>query len=328
MAFDGSVTDPNNRDSTAPDPKFLQHLAGMLPSLAEGLRKKRIAGRGRPAKVQHPTKVCKICCVLHGHKFMEQAVPELKPEICEKCQKQLDEGHIAFVADRRYAFVMPRNNKMDDMKGKIVQLSGHVFDKLEKTFEITQSFKDASEEVKKKDAAEKLSSLPRICDGAFRAVPPGDEDSEEKGVFQAPDPSLLVKAEDGVLLTNQVGGHGCLHPKYKGHAYKASNTQQFGKMADAVSEYIRSEFGSWCIPLNSEIYKVLMGDESPDFDREYWHSRYVLSSKHADQIDVIFDTFGFGMIKVDRAKLGDSCEAWIHCIAGGLECVLTMWNSD
>lgn len=123
-------------DSKDRGPSFstLNRLFGMLPSLKKGIQQKSTIGRGTPGSIRRPRKGCPICGTAYDWiTTADDVVLEVKH--CESCQGYLNKGHIAFVSDSRFAFVMP-NDKLKDMAGGVVRLSSHVFDRLEDKFRI------------------------------------------------------------------------------------------------------------------------------------------------------------------------------------------------
>lgn len=129
-----------------------------------------------------------------------------------------------------------------------------------------------------------------------------------------PDLGLIVKAATGVIYSNQTGGFECLHAEAEGFFVP-----------------IRTHFGM------RELH-ALKGACPGDSDAEDG-----IDEETAVRLEWILDRQGLKCIRVDRAKLEESWEAWIHVRISGelggkvplqgavpdvLEAVLTWPNSD
>lgn len=129
-----------------------------------------------------------------------------------------------------------------------------------------------------------------------------------------PDLGLIVKANTGIIYSNQTGGFSNLHPEMEGFFVP-----------------LRTLFGF------RELYAMRTlcpsGLDAQDG----------MDSDTADKLDWILSRQGLKCIRVDRSKLGESWEAWVHVtISGELgykvpllkspheapEAVLTWLNSD
>ena len=123
----------NGEQPPGPSHETLANLSAMLPSFIKGMAKKRAFGRGKPAQVRRPQKVCKVCGLLHDHALLSpNADLEIKPANCPPCQKMLDDGQIALVCGDKYAFAT--SPKLSDWAGKIVHVSPHVMEAIEKEY--------------------------------------------------------------------------------------------------------------------------------------------------------------------------------------------------
>jgi Family of unknown function (DUF6210) len=126
-----------------------------------------------------------------------------------------------------------------------------------------------------------------------------------------PDLGLIVKAATNVIYTNQTGGIECWHPEVEGFLVP-----------------LRTHLG--LRELNA--LRSLCSDCDDGID-----------SETADELESVLAGFGFKGIRVDRSKLTESWESWIHVILSGelgldvplegprperLEAVLTWPNSD
>lgn len=78
-----------------------------------------------------PRKCCKICIKQFDMAYVPSDT-RVEPATCDECQKQLDAGMIACVSDTRFAFIKPKNEKMDDLRGTIVQVSGKTMDEIQR----------------------------------------------------------------------------------------------------------------------------------------------------------------------------------------------------
>lgn len=133
------------------------------------------------------------------------------------------------------------------------------------------------------------------------------DDDEDQGL------GVIVLAPSGSLYSNQCGGHACHHPTAEG------------------------------------IY-VPLGDSPDEFEAHFYGPGSKWSGRCFDGIDEETARFidahlrsrvfgGAGCITVDRARLADSEEAWIHVVIaenadarlsahGGRPGILTWRNSD
>lgn len=127
-----------------------------------------------------------------------------------------------------------------------------------------------------------------------------------------PDLGLIVKAATNVIYTNQTGGFACWHPEVEGFLVPLRANLGMREL-----DALRSLCGS-------------------DFDDG-------IDSETADELESMLARLGFKGIRVDRSKLAESWESWIHVILSGelgldvplegqipesLEAVLTWPNSD
>jgi hypothetical protein len=126
-------------------------------------------------------------------------------------------------------------------------------------------------------------------------------------------PALIVPASTNVVYRNQTGGHACVPSYQEGYLVPFA-----GELRDACdrlqSLFTGPKWGGWC------------------YDR--------IDQETADEIDsVLAQVARHGEIVVDRAKLNESWEAWVHVkITGPLlslveharpsDAILTWSNSD
>ena len=143
--------------------------------------------------------------------------------------------------------------------------------------------------------------------------------SRERAAMQVtlhtfPDLGLIVKAATGVIYSNQTGGFANLHPEVEGFFVP-----------------LRTYFGM------RELH-ALQGICPSGFDADDG-----IDEETAARLEWILDRQGLKCIRVDRAKLAQSWEAWIHVRISGeldhkvpmeeprpdrLEAVLIWPNSD
>ena len=129
-----------------------------------------------------------------------------------------------------------------------------------------------------------------------------------------PDIGLIVKAATGVIYSNQAGGFACLQPEVEGFFVP-----------------LRTPFGMRAL-------YALQGIFSSGFDAEDG-----IDDETAERMDWLLSRQGLKCIRVDRSKLTESWEAWVHVTVSGeldykvplegavperLEAVLIWPNSD
>ena len=125
--------------------------------------------------------------------------------------------------------------------------------------------------------------------------------------------ALIVPASTKIVYRNQTGGHACLQSELEGYLVPFAGEVR-DKCERLLSHFTGPKWGGWC---------------SERIDEET-----------ADEIDsVLAEMPGRDQITVDRTKLYQSCEAWVHVrIIGPLlalvehaapsEAILTWPNSD
>lgn len=112
-----------------PSHETLANLHAMLPSFIKGLRKKRVVGKGRPASVIRPRKVCKVCGLLFDKVSMPaDAEVSIVPALCQLCEPMLEGGYTALVCGEDYAII--KSERLKDWAGQIIHVSAHVMDAL------------------------------------------------------------------------------------------------------------------------------------------------------------------------------------------------------
>lgn len=91
---------------------------------------------------------------------------------------------------------------------------------------------------------------------------------------------LILLHPSGVLYTNQVAGYGCLHPEVEG-IFVPLPVQVGRREIHALQQHFR---GSW----------------------------HPLTDADAQVVDGVFQANNLGYLRVDRARLADSYEAWVY----------------
>ncbi len=125
--------------------------------------------------------------------------------------------------------------------------------------------------------------------------------------------ALIVPASTGIVYRNQTGGHACLPSQTEGYLVPLAGDVH-DKCERLLSHFSGAKWGGWC---------------SERIDEET-----------ADVIDgILADMPGRDEIVVDRTKLDESWEAWVHVKVNGpllalvehaapTEAILTWPNSD
>lgn len=106
---------------------------------------------------------------------------------------------------------------------------------------------------------------------------------------------LIIKWPTGIFYSNQAGGTFCIAPKEEGFLVP------FGNDANENNIFISKE---------DDLCKYFTGPEVPDEG-----AIHGISEKNADDIDDLLSGQMFMVtIKVDRKKLKESHEAWVHVL--------------
>lgn len=116
-----------------PSEETLQRLAGMLPTLADGVVSGNIGGRGIPT-IKTPRFTCPACLKLWGEK---RIVPTIESKVCKKCKYALKGGAVIFICDdKRYLIVSPKPGSPTQINpafvGKIVRIENSLMDEIYK----------------------------------------------------------------------------------------------------------------------------------------------------------------------------------------------------
>lgn len=94
--------------NTGPNPENLRRLAGMLPSMVQGMATGRIGGKGKPA-LRFPRWSCPACCATWGKPYTPEP-PANRP--CRACGNCLKAGGVIMVClDGRFVRVKPKKGK-------------------------------------------------------------------------------------------------------------------------------------------------------------------------------------------------------------------------
>ena len=170
------------------------------------------------------------------------------------------------------------------------------------------------------DLRQDMKTVLREIRGHQRETARPDQSTPEKPgpmnvtLHAFPDIGLIVKAATGVLYSNQAGGFACLHPEVEGFFVP-----------------LRTPFGMRELNALQDLFPS-------GFDAEDG-----MDEETAERIDRLLTRQGLKCIRVDRSKLAESWEAWVHVTVSGeldykvplegatparLEAVLTWPNSD
>lgn len=146
---------------------------------------------------------------------------------------------------------------------------------------------------------------------------------EDDGSLSIPYPNdqydgCIILIGDGHIFTHQTGGFACLHPRERGTVWFGAE-----KSLKEIEDLIYERYGGYCVPNNH----FFVENDVPMEDRPN-PSASCPTSADADAIDFIFENHGHTNLKVDRAKLQQSMEAWIYGLMNGKPCVFVMANSD
>jgi hypothetical protein len=97
---------------------------------------------------------------------------------------------------------------------------------------------------------------------------------------------LIIEYSSGVRYTNQTGGYACLHPEVEG-VFVPLTHPQFSQQEELERFFTGPKWGGHCY--------ASIDEETADF------------------LDSVFSgNFRTQALKVNRAKLAESHEAWIH----------------
>jgi hypothetical protein len=121
-----------------PSPETIRRLHESLPGFVQQQEEKRIFRGGKPISKSRAHKCCKVCGKLFDFRMIEPTLPELA--VCEKCQKELDKGYIAFTSTNNYCFA--KSKSLDDLKGTVQEISQDVMAKLQDCFELEWNVKE------------------------------------------------------------------------------------------------------------------------------------------------------------------------------------------
>lgn len=126
-------------------------------------------------------------------------------------------------------------------------------------------------------------------------------------------PALIVPSKTGVMHRNQTGGHACYQSELEGYLVPIAGDSQ--EIVDRLCSHLTgSKWGGWCA--------------------------YGIDDETADETDeVLTESARREEIKVDRDKLGESWESWIHVNiqcqllslienSNSISAILTWPNSD
>src|ERR1043165_5256239 len=97
---------------------------------------------------------------------------------------------------------------------------------------------------------------------------------------------IIIAFSSGVKFSNQVGGYACLHPEIEG-VYAPLNNTVVNQVGELLAYFTGPKWRGWCMEgIDEETADVIDS---------------VLSQSHYSR-----------RLRVDRNRLADSCEAWVH----------------
>ena len=132
----------SNEPNFGPDKETLRRLSEGLPDFVEQREQKRIFAGQKPVSKARAHKVCRVCGRLFDFRIIEKTdLPEIG--ICpEKCQKELDNGYIAFISANQYAF--GESKSLSDLSGTVVECSPRVMQALQDMFALDWEIKETN----------------------------------------------------------------------------------------------------------------------------------------------------------------------------------------
>lgn len=125
--------------------------------------------------------------------------------------------------------------------------------------------------------------------------------------------ALIVSARTGILYRNQTGGHSCYQTEIEGYLVPIAGDRP-EIVEQLCAHFTGAKWGGWC--------------------------SHGIDGATADEIDGLLTEYAHrGEIRVDRDRLGDSWESWIHVKIDGqllslienstpISAILTWPNSD
>jgi len=119
-------------DPTGPNLHTLKSLHEIMPSMIEGLKEKRITGRGKPVESAKPRQLCRVCAKLFDY-ATSLGETEMKSGTCETCAAELKAGYVALVCGNKFAFV--KGKTIADLAGEVVTLPPEKMLLIEKQFQ-------------------------------------------------------------------------------------------------------------------------------------------------------------------------------------------------
>lgn len=107
-------------------------------------------------------------------------------------------------------------------------------------------------------------------------------------LWQSKGIGLVLLFASGVRYSNQTGGHTCLHPEVEG-AYVPLVSEMVDQEGELTAYFTGPKWGGWC--------SDGIDEETADFV-----DSVLEKSPHTERV------------KVDRSRLSDSHEAWVHVL--------------
>lgn len=143
-----------------------------------------------------------------------------------------------------------------------------------------------------------LPGNPGITNGTLHlAICRLDMDKEPISLFDITGPGLILLFPSEVHYSNQVGGIACLQPKAQGIFVPLHD--ELKSQEATLTDYFWSGIGR----------EVTYASSADLIDWEGWG----IDEKDADFIDNLLQESSYTrMLTVNRDRLNDSCEAWVH----------------
>jgi hypothetical protein len=121
-----------------PSKSTLRGLAGMLPSVVEGIQKKTFKSARRKWIERVPTKKCGVCGKGWAKVNIRSDAPEAdRPKLtithCCRCNGMLKKGYTAFVGDGYFCFARSKT-RVTDLNGQVIELPPEQMAEFKKQF--------------------------------------------------------------------------------------------------------------------------------------------------------------------------------------------------
>jgi len=116
-----------NEQPSGPSLRTLMGLRKQMHDFVK-TKKKQIAHEQQMATGMETRerKCCKVCCALFDKALVSIDAP-LEAGVCKDCQAMLDDGYVGIVHGNEYAFIKPRNEAMNDLRGQVIHVCAETF---------------------------------------------------------------------------------------------------------------------------------------------------------------------------------------------------------